>query len=125
MTIPWRPLRARHSLRTSQLRASRTRVARHFLSGGPDHMFDQHAESSFALSFLKRALHQPVFPRVVAQHHPPAARIHCGGSPRKKTPRRTPPPISRHPQPPKPFFFGVQYLPFPPLSRSCPPRVIP
>src|SRR6267142_2596714 len=75
MTLPWRPPSGRHSFRAPQFRASRTRVAQQLLLTGLDYMFGQHAERTCSLSLLKRVLHQAVFPRVVTQHHPAAARI--------------------------------------------------
>src|SRR5438552_15101593 len=73
ITLPCRLLSGRRSFRTPQLRASRTRVAHRLMLTGLDHVFRQHAERSCPLSLLKRALHQAVFPRVVAQHHAAAS----------------------------------------------------
>src|SRR2546427_3808771 len=92
-------------------------------------MFRQHAERSCSLSLLKRMLHQAVFTRVVTQHHPAAARIHCGGGPRKKMPPVLPLSIFPHPPRPEKFFLGVQAPPSPllfgPFHTRFPTRGVP
>src|SRR5437899_2249595 len=85
-----------YSFRTPQLRASRTRVAHRLLLAGLDHVFRKHAERSCPLSLLKRTLHQSIFPRVIAQHHP-AASSKPPSRPRPRPPRESPT-LARPPQ---------------------------